>query len=336
MKIGLTYDLKEKISLGHGYPEDALEEYDSPETVNGISAVLESLGHTVVRLGGGIEFLENVQKNRVDIVFNIAEGLGNYRGREAQVPSVLEMLDIPYVGSDPLCLAVSLDKPLTKKIIKSTGIPTPDWRVIRNLHELHKIDWQHFNFPGFVKPSQEGSSKGVRLNSRVDTSRQAVEMIERLLNDYRQPVMIEEYIGGEEITVGITGNSSAEVLGIMRVLPRKQTGDFVYSLEVKRDWENLVTYECPAQVSSQVAQKIEEYSLKIFGELGCRDFARVDFKVNRNGVPYFLEINPLAGLNPRSSDLPIMAGLLDIPYKVLIEKIFNAALDRYPNCIALK
>jgi D-alanine-D-alanine ligase len=336
MRIGLTFDLKEKVLLGHGSPEDALEEYDSPETVNGISSVLESLGHTVIRLGGGSEFLENVQRNKVDIVFNIAEGLGNYRSREAQVPAVLEMLDIPYVGSDPLCLAVSLDKPLTKKIIKSMGIPTPDWRVIANLHDLHKIDWHEFGFPGFVKPAQEGSSKGVRLNSRVDTSHQAVEMIERLLNDYKQPVMIEEYIGGEEITVGVTGNGPAEVLGIMRILPRKQTGDFVYSLEVKRDWENLVMYECPAQVSPQVSQKIEEYSLRIFGELGCRDFARVDFKVNRNGVPYFLEINPLAGLNPKSSDLPIMSGLLDIPYKVLIEKIFSAALDRYPNCIALK
>jgi len=336
MNIGLAFDLKDKILPGHGSPEDALEEYDSPETVNGISAVLESLGHSVTRLGGGIEFMDNVRKSGVDIVFNIAEGLGNYRSREAQVPSILEMLDIPYVGSDPLCLAVSLDKPLTKKIVNSIGIPTPEWHVISNRHDLHKIDWNDFNFPGFVKPAREGSSKGVRLNSRVDTSRQAAEMIEKLLNDYKQPVMIEEYVGGEEITVGITGNFPAEVLGIMRVLPRKQTGDFVYSLEVKRDWENLVTYECPAQVPSQVAQKIEEYSLKIFGELGCRDFARVDFKVNRNGVPYFLEINPLAGLNPKSSDLPIMAGLLDIPYKVLIEKIFTAALDRYPNCVTLK
>jgi D-alanine-D-alanine ligase len=336
MKIGLTYDLKEAIKPGHGLPDDALEEYDSPETVNGISSVLESLGHSVVRLGGGVEFLDNVRKSGVDIVFNISEGLGNYRSREAQVPSVLEMLDIPYVGSDPLCLAVSLDKSLTKKIIKTLGIPTPDWRVIHNQHELRKIDWQAFSFPGFVKPAQEGSSKGVRLNSRVDTSRQAEELIEKLLADYRQPVMIEEYVGGEEITVGITGNQDAAVLGIMRVLPRKGTGDFVYSLEVKRDWENLVTYECPAQLNSQVTQRITEYSLKIFGELGCRDFARVDFKVNRNGVPYFLEINPLAGLNPKSSDLPIMAGLLDIPYKVLIEKIFNAALDRYPNCVILK
>src|SRR4030067_1208341 len=208
MNIGLTFDLKEKVFTGQGSPEAALEEYDSPETVNGISAVLESLGHSVVRLGCGSEFLENVRKSKVDMVFNIAEGLGHYRSREAQVPSVLEMLEIPYVGSDPLCLAVSLDKPLTKKIIKALEIPTPDWRVISSLHELHKVDWHEFSFPGFVKPAQEGSSKGGRLNSRVDTSHQAVEMIERLLKDYRQPVMIKEFFGGEEVKAGVSGNSA--------------------------------------------------------------------------------------------------------------------------------
>jgi len=336
MKIGLSYDLKENIAVKQGFPDDALEEYDSPETVNGISGVLEELGHEVLRLGGGPEFLDNIRKTKPDMVFNISEGLGNYRSREAQVPSVLEMLDIPYIGSDPLCLAVSLDKPLTKKLVKAIGISTPNWLVINDSSELPYLGLHDFRFPGFIKPVQEGSSKGVRLISRVDNIEQAVELIQKLLNDYRQPVMIEEFVAGDEITVGITGNNPAEVLGVMRVLPRNNDENFVYSLEVKRDWENQVDYECPAKISPEVSRMIKEYSLIIFRELGCRDFARVDFKVNRNGVPYFLEINPLAGLNPRSSDLPIMAGLLGIPYKVLIERILNAALERYLKCVILK
>jgi D-alanine-D-alanine ligase len=332
MIIGLTYDLKDKDLLMEGLPEDALEEYDSPETINGLALALESAGHSVVRLGGGREFLRNVLNARVDLVFNISEGRGNYRSREAQVPAVLEMLGIPYVGSDPLCLAVCLGKPLTKELVLSAGITTPKWLEVRDEKELADLDLSDFPFPSFVKPAQEGSSKGVRFNSKVGNAGQAKVLIKKLLEDYAQPVMIEEFIGGDEITVGVVGNFPPKVLGIMRVLPRTQTGDFVYSLEVKRDWENLVIYEAPANLNSEILEKVEKASLTIFQELECRDFARIDFKIDK-GVPYFLEINPLAGLNPRSSDLPIMAGKLGISYQELVSSILNAALDRYPKCV---
>jgi D-alanine-D-alanine ligase len=291
------------------------------------------MGHTVVRLGGGEEFLENVKKTKVHIVFNISEGLGNYRSREAQLPSVLEMLDIPYIGSDPLCLAMSLDKPLTKKIAKSIDIPTPDWIVVGDICALNGVEWDKIKFPCFIKPAQEGSSKGVRLNSKADSMEQAEILITKLLYDYKQPVMVEEFIDGDEITVGIIGNFPPQVLGIMRVLPNMPSRDFIYSLEVKRDWRNMVNYECPAHILPKIAGKIEEYSLRIFTELTCRDFARVDFKVSKQGIPYFLEINPLAGLNPVSSDLPIMARLTGMDYIRLIEKIFNSAQDRFAKCI---
>ena len=331
MRIGLSYDLKDAVPLSHSGPEDALEEYDSRETVDFIAKSLESGGHTIIRLGGGNDFLANVQHEKVDIVFNIAEGRGNYRSREAQVPSVLEMLDIPYTGSDPQCLAICLDKPLTKQIVAGADVCTPRWCVVSNSRELEETSWQGFPFPAIIKPAYEGSSKGIRLSSLVHSPRQATEMMGQLLERYQQPVMLEQFIDGDEITVGIIGNSPPRVLGTMRVLPRKKEEHFVYSLEVKRDWKKLVDYECPARLKKDALAKIEEFSLKAFKVLGCRDFARVDFRVN-SGTAYFIEINPLPGLGDYS-DLVIMAVKLGWSHDALIKAIFSAALERYPLCV---
>jgi len=333
MKIGLAYDLKEDVPLNQNQPEDALEEYDSLETVEAIAAALESLGHSVVRMGGGREFLVNIVQNNVGFVFNIAEGKGNYRSREAQVPAILEMLNIPYSGSDPQCLAICLDKPLTKKLVAMAGVRTPRWQVITCDQQLREIAWDDFSFPAFVKPAHEGSSKGIRLGSRVESQGQIAEVVAELLERYQQPVMVEEFILGDEVTVGIVGNCPPMVLGIMRVLPKKREPYFVYSLEVKREWESLVDYECPAQLEKETLREIMDSSLKVFEVLGCRDFARLDFRINSEGMPYFLEINPLAGLNPHSSDLPIMATKLGWTYQVLIAAILDAALKRYPQCV---
>ena len=144
---------------------------------------------------------------------------------------------------------------------------------------------------------------------------------------------INSFIEGDEITVGIIGNSELKILGIMRVIPRESSGDFIYSLEIKRDWERLVDYECPARLSDETTGKIEAFSRQIFRELDCHDFARVDFKLNRKGEPYFLEINPLAGLNPGSSDLPIMIRKQGIQYEDLIMNILNTALERCNLCV---
>ncbi|MBN2098138.1 MAG: D-alanine--D-alanine ligase [Dehalococcoidia bacterium] len=329
MRIGLAYDLKDKVPEPQGKLEDALEEYDSLETVDAIARAIEDQNHSVVKLGGGREFLCNVLEQRVDLVFNIAEGLGNYRSREAQVPSVLEMLGVPYSGSDPLCLALSLEKPLTKSLMSIAGVATPRWRVVRDIRELKEADWGDFPLPAFVKPAHEGSSKGIRVASRLESAEQIAEAVNRLLEYYHQPVMVEEFIDGEETTVGVVGNSPPVVVGIMRVIPRKKVDYFVYSLEMKRDWEALLTYECPAQLGRDVLHGIADSSLRAFEALGCRDLARMDFRIGKDGTPYFLEVNPLPGLNPRSGDLPIMAGKVGWSYETLITTILSAAQQRY-------
>ena len=332
MQIGLSYDLKEAMPVEQAGCEDAFEEYDSPKTVESIASALEAEGHTVVMLGGGKQFLTNILHEKVDFVFNIAEGRGAYRSREAQLPSILEMLDIPYSGSDPQCLAISLDKPLTKKIVAAAGVCTPKCCVITHSQEIRNMTSCGFPFPAILKPAYEGSSKGIRLSSVADNPEQAIEAADRLLQNYGQPVMLEEFIAGDEVTMGIIGNSPPKVLGMMRILPKRKNGYFVYSLEVKRNYLDLVDYECPAHLEQKVLQNLEASGLNAFKALGCRDFARLDFRVSPDGVPYFLEINPLPGLGAHS-DLVIMAKELGWTHRELINAVLNVALERYPQCI---
>jgi D-alanine-D-alanine ligase len=334
MRIGLSYDLKEVIALQQASGDDAFEEYDSSETVELIAAALGAEGHTITMLGGGREFLGKILHNKVDFVFNIAEGRGTYRSREAQVPSILEMLDIPYSGSDPQCLAICLDKPLTKKLVVSEGVSTPKWRVINDRQELRQIDSCDFLFPAIIKPAYEGSSKGIRLTSVVEDAKQAIEVIGSLLEKYHQPAMMEEVILGDEVTVGIIGNSPPKVLGIMRILPKQRDGYFLYTLEVKRNYLELVDYECPAGLEEKILQRLQISSLRAFEALGCRDFARLDFRISPAGVPYFLEINPLPGLGTYS-DLVIMAKKMGWSHRQLISAVLNAALERYSQCICM-
>jgi D-alanine-D-alanine ligase len=329
MKIGISYDLKDEVASAFNMPEDGLEEYDSPETIQAISSALESGGHQVVRLGGGRGFIDKILENRVDLVFNIAEGLGNYRSREAQIPSLLEMLGIPYTGSDPLTLGISLEKPLTKQLISDAGVVTPRWRVINSLPEMDSLDWSGFPFPVFAKPAHEGSSKGVRRASRVASEAELWALVQAQMASYSQPIMVEEFIPGEEVTVGVLGNSPPQVLGIMRVVPTTVEEYFVYSLEVKREWKKLVRYECPAAVPQPVFSRICENSLQICETLGTRDLARIDFRIAADGTPYFLEINPLPGLNPESGDIVLMSGMMGMGYNQLILNVMSAALKRY-------
>ena len=330
MRIGISYDLKTAVT-GHRRVDDDLEEYDSPETLEIISSTLEKKGHRVVRLDGGARFLANIRREKVDFVFNISEGRGNYRSREAQVPSVLEMLGIPYTGSDPQTLAVCLDKPLTKKLVSLEGIPTPRWLLISGEEELEKTDWKGFPFPAIVKPAQEGSSKGIRLTSLVENTSQAVNEAGRIIRGYRQPVMVEQFIDGDEVTVGLIGNSPPKFVGMMRILPRKKEKHFVYSVEVKRDYVNLVDYESPVKLPQAVLDRLEQYSLKAFKVLDCRDFSRVDFRVGPDGVPYFIEINPLPGLGTYS-DLIIMGVKMGWTHEGLIGAVLDAAIERCTSC----
>jgi len=258
MRIGLTYDLKDDVEAGRNTPEDALEEYDSLEVVDAIASGLHALGHSTIKLGGGRQFLSKTLKTRVDIVFNISEGRGSLRSREAQVPSVLEMLDIPYTGSDPQTLAITLDKALTKQLVRAAGVPTPPWLLVDSQAALRGLSDGDFPLPAFIKPAFEGSSKGIRLTSRADTAARARTITRALLKQYNQPVLIEKYIEGEEVTVGMVGNAPPSIVGIMRVIPKKKFKTFVYSLEVKRDWRNLVDYECPARLSKSTMKRITE------------------------------------------------------------------------------
>ncbi|TFG45234.1 MAG: ATP-grasp domain-containing protein, partial [Dehalococcoidia bacterium] len=306
MKIGLAYDLKQTVATSAAAPDDALEEYDSAETIGLLSAAIESAGYQPVALGGGREFLENVLRNDVDFVFNISEGRGTYRSRESQVPAVLEMLGIPYSGADPQTLAVALDKPLTKSILQSVGVITPKWHILRTVEDITNANWHGFRFPLFIKPAFEGSSKGIRLTAMVETPDEAVAQVSVLFESYGQPVMAEEFIDGDEVTCGIIGNGIEPLVLPLRIMPRQKSGPFIYSLEVKRNYKQLVDYEYPARLPQQVLEDVKAQALLVFNTLGCRDFSRVDFRIAADGTPYFLEVNPLPGLS-LDSDLFIIA-----------------------------
>lgn len=335
MKIGLAYDLKSDMAFVDGDPDDALEEYDVEETVESIGRALAQLQHTMIRLGGGRNFLTAILSEEVDIVFTISEGRGNYRSREGQVPAVLEMLGIDYVGSDPSCLAVCLDKALAKHLVSTAGIMTPSWHLVTDDDALDSIDWNGFPLPAFVKPAWEGSSKGIRKGARVESFPEMKQEVRRLLATYRQPVLVEAFIRGRELTVGIVG-SPPRVMGIMAIIPLWGTDpDFFYSIEIKRNWRRQVRYECPAVLSKETANRIAGDSLTIFKTLGCRDMARIDFRLDDRGQPYFIEANPLPGLNPGYSDYPMIAQHAGIDYVSLIESILDSALKRKHACVRM-
>jgi D-alanine-D-alanine ligase len=333
MKIGITYNLKAAAADGAvppGLPDDLEEEFDSPATIEAIAAVLRNLGHDVDLLGDGRELLHKLLGRPPDLVFNFSEGHGVSRSREARVPAVLDMLGIPYTGSDPLTMAATLDKDCARRLVASAGVAVPRGLVVHPDDPEWKIDlpFSRLAFPVIVKPAWEGSSKGIRQKCLVKTADDLPELIEWLCGEHRQPALIEEYIQGDELTVGLLGNKTPEVLGVMRVLPNQATDYFVYSLEIKRDYRRQVRYECPAPLPVSALTAVREAALTVFHTLGCRDVARIDFRL-RDGVPYFLEVNPLPGLNPNDSDLVIMAGLVGWPYPRLIEAILRAALERH-------
>lgn len=325
MKIGISYDLKADLPISANLPDDFQEEFDSPVTIEAIAAALRGLGHEVQFLGDGRELLERLLHDPPDFVFNIAEGHGIGRSREARVPAVLEMLGIPYTGSDPLTLAATLDKDVAKRLVQSAGVPVPRWSVVEPLHDLDALRRiSRLPYTAIVKPAWEGSSKGIRGKCVVDSAEEMVDAVSALRQAHPQPILVEEYIRGEELTVGVIGNEKPCIIGILRVVPNRPDERFVYSLEVKRDYQNQVRYECwPASRAEAVA----DAALQVYRTLGCRDVSRIDFRL-KDGISYFLEVNPLPGLNPESSDLVILARLAGWSYEQLIESILQAAVER--------
>ena len=315
MRIGLTYNLKPAGAVG-----DEFEEFDSEETIEGLESALRACGHDPVRLGWGMEMLDALDRTRVDGVFNIAEGVGG-RGRESQVPATLEMLGIPCSGSDALSIALTLDKALAKLLARSHGIATAPWRVVRSEGDASTALGMGLRFPLFVKPSGEGSSMGITQRSLCQNEEQLQETIAQLTRRYG-PALVEEFLPGDEFTVGLI---DGKVIGVMQVLPRAADEQFVYSLEVKRDYLNRVDYRIvDAPDVAAVAQAV-------WSAFGLRDVARVDVRRDRDGVASFVEVNPLPGVHPINSDLVILARLLGWSHEVLIAKIVDAATRRWTS-----
>ena len=326
MRVGITYNLRKDFPAYENQPIDFLEEFDSEETIDAIRDVLQGRGHEVIKLGGDPGLLDRLRGTPTDIVFNIAEGLGG-RNREAHIPALLEFLNIPYTGSDPLTLSLTLDKSMAKRVVMSEGIPTPRFRKVERLKDLDAMD---LRYPLFVKLCYEGSSKGVRLDSKVLDRPSLERKTGRLLEDYRSPLLVEEFVDGPEFTVGIIGNKDPAILGVMQVeikgMPEEEA---IYSMEVKREWEKRVCYHCPPVIDGRLQKEIEDVALRSYRALECRDVSRVDIRVGKDETPYFLEVNPLPGLSPVYGDLPIMAKRMGWDYAQLVGTIFGHALKRY-------
>ncbi|MCB9610897.1 MAG: D-alanine--D-alanine ligase [Sandaracinus sp.] len=315
--------------LGADAPDDALEEYDSVETVKAIAEALEAVGHRTQLVGGGRDFARRMLDqagSAPNLVFNIAEGWGT-RSREAHVPSFLEMIGVPYTHSDPLTLALSLDKGLAKRVVASHGVATPRFAVVSTVKDLAKVD---LRFPVVAKPVAEGSSMGIRDGAIFDSLTKLAAALPGLRRGYRQPVLLEEFCSGPEFTVGVVGTGNdAEVIGVMEIVPRGQAlANFLYSLDVKRNWRERVEYHAPPKRDAKLVKEIGKLALGAYRALECRDVGRVDVRLGADGKPYFLEVNPLPGLNPVSGDLVILAAGHGIAYPQLIQRIVKSARER--------
>ncbi|MEI6324654.1 MAG: D-alanine--D-alanine ligase [Gemmataceae bacterium] len=331
MRIGLAVNLKSDAVRPTGLvPDDWDEEFDSPETVEALSAVMRSMGHDPVVLGDGEALIRRVLDQRPDFVFNIAEGAGIGRSREARVPAFLEMLGIPYSGSDPLTLAASLDKAVARRLVEGGAVRIPRGFVVEGKDTEQRIRdlAKAVVFPVVVKPAWEGSSKGIRARCLVDDVQTLVGIVKELWQDYSQSLLVEEFVGGAELTIGMVGNGVPRILGVMEVVPLKASDRFIYSLEVKRNWRECVRYESPARLLGPIQNQIESAALEAWDRLGCRDLCRMDFRLNAASEPVFIEANPLPGLNPVTSDLVILAAGVGLSHDQLIREVLTAGLSR--------
>jgi D-alanine-D-alanine ligase len=327
MRIGLTYDLRSAY-LASGYSEEETAEFDREETVEGIEAALRRLGHATERIGHVRQLVGRLaQGGRWDLVFNIAEGLYGI-GREAQVPALLDAYAIPYTFSDPLVMSLTLHKGMTKRVVRDAGIPTADFAVVEAPGEAEGV---RFRPPYFVKPAAEGTGKGISAESIVRRRRDLAETCRRLIAAYRQPVLVERFLPGREFTVGIAGTGiSAEVLGTVEVLLLPEAEPDVYSYHNKENYEGLVRYRFLRPQADPVVKEVEAIALDAWRVLGCRDAGRLDLRCDKRGRPQFMEVNPLAGLRPEHSDLPIICDLAGLTYLQLIGKIVDSASNRVP------
>jgi D-alanine-D-alanine ligase len=322
MRIGLTYDLRDDY-LAEGYSEDDVAEFDSVSTIDELEAALSRLGFAVERIGN-IKTLaaKLVAGERWDFVFNIAEGLAG-RSREAQVPALLEAYGVPYTFSDPLVLALTLDKAVAKRVVRDHGIPTTPFAVIETAADIALVE---LPYPLFAKPLAEGTGKGVDVRSKITDELSLNAVCRDLLRKYKQPVLVETYLQGREFTVGITGTGpSAKAIAVMEVVLLANAEQGVYSYVNKEQCETLVHYGLATDAEARLAGKT---ALEAYRALDCRDGGRVDLRSDAAHVPHFMEVNPLAGIHPTHSDLPILAGLAGVSYDTLIWAIVSSCLGR--------
>ena len=322
MRVALTYDLRDDyLALGFS-PEDAAE-FDKPETIDALDRALASLGYDTVRVGHVRALTERLAAGeRWDLVFNIAEGVHGF-GREAQVPALLDAYDVPYVFSDPLVCALTLHKGMTKHVLRDQGVATPDFRVVSSLDDVDGVD---LAYPLFAKPVAEGTSKGIDAASFLPGREALRAACARLLRRHRQPVLVERFLPGREVTVGIVGTGrDAEAVGVLEVELLEAADAAGYTYDNKAYYEDRVRYRL---ATDAFADEAAELSLRAWRGLGCRDGGRVDLRAGDDGRPQVLEINPLPGLNPVFSDLPILCRLADMAYEELIGRIVKSAIRR--------
>ncbi|HEX2969760.1 MAG TPA: ATP-grasp domain-containing protein [Bacteroidales bacterium] len=319
MKFGLTYDLRSWY-LDRGFSMDETAEFDKQDTIDAIAHALKEMGHDVELIGNAFQLIESLAaKKKWDLVFNIAEGLYG-DGRESVVPAVLDQYKIPYVFSGPVIMGVALNKHMAKVMVSSSGVPVSKGCIITEIQELKNC---RLEYPLFIKPVSEGTGKGITRKSLVNSSAELREMAEWILNEFNQPALVEEYLPGREFTVGIVGNGNdTKVIGGMEVICAE---NLPYSVEVKENYQNYCTYK---PLSEDIIDECKSVTLMAWKALNAVDAGRIDLKADRNGKICFIEANPLAGLNPVHSDLPILARFYDIQYQKLMEMIVNAAIKR--------
>jgi len=336
MRIAFTFNVRHvKPSLENS---QALEEaeFDTPETIQGISKALKKLGHRVFLVEANEKAYLKFKKLKpeIDLVFNIAEGIYG-QDREAQIPAMLEMLKIPYVGSKPLTQAICLNKARTKEILILNHIPTPNFQLFKTGKEKLKKD---LKFPLIVKPNQEGSSKGIFQNSFVRNEKDLRKKVRKIIKELRQPALAEEFLQGRELTVGLLGNNPVEVLAPVELNFSSLPKGFLPmdSYEVKWLVDNpesgIQTVICPTKINKNLWSKIKQICLKTKEVLEILDWCRIDLRLDKKGVPNILEINQIPGIIPdpkENSRFPLAARMAGYSFEEMLEKIIKAACKRY-------
>jgi D-alanine-D-alanine ligase len=347
MHVALLANLKKNAPTWPDMSVDYWDDLDSEHTIEELTKAIESGGHRVTFLEGDGTLYDNLRELQPDICFNICEGhFGD--AREAQVPAILEMLRIPYTGSRILTLALSLDKPMTKRVLTYHGLPTPPFQVFERITE--ELD-DNMRYPLFVKPSREGTGMGISAQSIVHNESELRTQLRALFERYDQPVLAERFIKGREVTVGVVGNlvspvawrmpENEEAPRVSRGLhflpplevdlaryPEEEMG--VYTSRIKVDLVDNFYYLCPAPLTTAQQDELNRLTAATFRVTGCQDVARVDFRLDIEDHlrPYILEINPLPGLNPEYSDLCIEARADGMSYEELVNRILDEAIER--------